>query len=169
MTSNAGAREISAEKKLGFASLSGGVLSHEEIRTNAMEELKKIMRPELLNRIDDIIVFDPLTKDEISRILNIQIAELENRLAEKKIKIVVEDSAREWLLNRGYNPEMGARPLRRVLQNEIEDALASLILAGKCGEGEIVFVEVDGEHLSLKTKYSQPILENALDSENDSE
>ena len=145
MTSNAGARHITADKKLGFTSAQDGVLSKEEIKANAMEELKKIMNPELINRIDDIIVFDPLSRDEVSQILDIHIRELEGRLAEKSISLSIKPKAREYLLDHGYEPSMGARPMRRIIQDEIEDQLASLILSGKCGSGKVRVDMGDGK------------------------
>ncbi len=169
MTSNAGAREISAERKLGFSTFSSGTLPHEEIRQNALEELKKIMRPELLNRIDDIVVFDPLSREEISKILDIQLAELGARLSNRKLSIFVDENARAWILDRGYDPMLGARPLRRLIQDEIEDALASLILTKKIEDGKSVFVSVkaDSAHLLVsvndekqKKIESQKLLEN---------
>ena len=135
MTSNAGARSITADKKLGFAQLEGGLLPPEEIKANAMEELRRIMAPELVNRIDDIVVFNPLKREEISKILDIQIAELEARLSERSIRLTVRARARDYLLDHGYDPSMGARPMRRLIQNEIEDQLANLILAGKVPDG----------------------------------
>lgn len=145
MTSNAGARSITADKKLGFANLPDGFLPPEEIKANAMEELKRIMAPELLNRIDDIIVFNPLTRPEISRILDIQIAELEKRISDKNIHLSIKPKAREYLLDHGYEPSMGARPMRRLIQNEIEDRLANLILGGKIDEsGEVEVGYSDG-------------------------
>lgn len=146
MTSNAGARSITADKKLGFANLDDGFLPPEEIKANAMEELKRIMAPELLNRIDDIIVFNPLTRPEISKILDIQIAELEKRISDKNIHLSIKPKAREYLLDHGYEPSMGARPMRRLIQNEIEDRLANLILGGKIDEsGEVEVGYSDGE------------------------
>ena len=146
MTSNAGAGEILSEKKLGFSSSSTGFISHEELKSNVMEELKKIMRPELLNRIDDIVVFDPLTRDEVSKILDIQLKELEERVSEKNIKLDVTDGAREYLLDHGYDPEMGARPMRRLIQNEIEDQLSTLILKNLVPSDGIVKVDkIDGK------------------------
>lgn len=145
MTSNAGARSITADKKLGFANLDDGFLPPEEIKANAMEELKRIMAPELLNRIDDIIVFNPLTRPEISKILDIQIAELEQRISDKNIHLSIKPKAREYLLDHGYEPSMGARPMRRLIQNEIEDRLANLILGGKIDEsGEVEVGYSDG-------------------------
>ena len=146
MTSNAGSGKILSEKKLGFSSSSTGLISHEELKSNVMEELKKIMRPELLNRIDDIVVFDPLTRDEVSKILDIQLKELEDRISEKSIKLNVTDGAREYLLDNGYDPEMGARPMRRLIQNEIEDQLATLILKNEVSPDGIVKVDkIDGK------------------------
>ena len=149
MTSNAGARQITADKKLGFAQVSDGILPKDEIKANAMEELKKIMNPELINRIDDIIVFDPLGRDEVSQILDIQVHELEERLSQKSISLSIRPKARKYLLDHGYEPSMGARPLRIIIQDEIEDQLASLILSGKCESGK-VYVDLSGEKLVVK-------------------
>lgn len=150
MTSNAGARSITADKKLGFAQLDDGFLPPAEIKANAMEELKRIMAPELINRIDDIVVFNPLKRDEISKILDIQIAELEDRLSEKNIHLSIKPKARDYLLDHGYEPSMGARPMRRLIQNEIEDQLANLILGGKVGESGDVEVTFEKEKLVVK-------------------
>ena len=150
MTSNAGARSITADKKLGFAQLDDGFLPPAEIKANAMEELKRIMAPELINRIDDIVVFNPLKRDEISKILDIQIAELENRLSEKNIHLSIKPKARDYLLDHGYEPSMGARPMRRLIQNEIEDQLANLILGGKVGDSGEVEVTFEKEKLVVK-------------------
>lgn len=150
MTSNAGARSITADKKLGFAQLDDGFLPPAEIKANAMEELKRIMAPELINRIDDIVVFNPLKRDEISKILDIQIAELEKRLSEKNIHLSIKPKARDYLLDHGYEPSMGARPMRRLIQNEIEDQLANLILGGKVPESGDVEVTFEKEKLMVK-------------------
>ncbi len=150
MTSNAGARSITADKKLGFAQLDDGFLPPQEIKANAMEELKRIMAPELINRIDDIVVFNPLKRDEISKILDIQIAELESRLSEKNIHLNIKAKARDYLLDHGYEPSMGARPMRRLIQNEIEDQLANLILAGKLNESGEVDITFEKEKLLVK-------------------
>lgn len=107
------------------------------------------MNPELINRIDDIIVFDPLSRDEVSQILDIQIHELEERLSEKSLSLSIKPAAREYLLDNGYDPSMGARPLRRIIQDEIEDQLASLILSGKCTSGK-VYVDLNDGKLVVK-------------------
>ena len=117
------------------------------------------MAPELLNRIDDIIVFNPLKREEISKILDIQIAELEKRIAEKNIHLKIDEKARNYLLDHGYEPSMGARPMRRLIQNEIEDKLANLILGGKIDESGNVKVSFDGESLTVKPMKSKRAVE----------
>lgn len=150
MTSNAGAREISAESKMGFFTAKEGIVPYSEIKSSAMEELKKIMSPELLNRIDDVIVFDALSKKQIASILEIQIKELEDRLDEKSISLVLKTKAKEYLVEHGYEPSMGARPMRRLLQKEIEDPLANLLLQNENEEGETVSVDCIDGTISLK-------------------
>ena len=128
MTSNAGVRQITSEHRLGFSSLADGIIPYSQIKADAMEELKRIMSPELLNRIDDVVVFNALSRKEISSILDIQIKELENRLAEKNIVLSIKPKARDYLLDNGYEPSLGARPMRRLIQKEIEDPLSMLLL-----------------------------------------
>ena len=146
MTSNAGARQITNEGRVGFGTLDG-VMPYEEIKAGAMNELKKLLSPELINRIDDVIVFDALSKKEVSKILDIQLAELGERLAEKGLSISLKPKAKEYLIENGYNPAMGARPMKRLLRKEIEDPLSMELLsnAGKdyntitieCNSGKI--------------------------------
>lgn len=153
MTSNAGAREITADSRVGFSTVKEGVLPYEEIKASALEELKKIMNPELLNRIDDVIVFDALSKEQVSAILDIQMKELEDRLKEKGLSIQLKTKAREYLVEHGYDPAMGARPMRRLIQREIEDALALLLLSKKKEEtSSTIVIDSTGEKLSLKFK-----------------
>ncbi len=156
MTSNAGAREITAERKLGFSSQTDGLLPYADIRASALEELKRIMSPELLNRIDDIVVFNALSRDEVSRILDIQIAELSSRLQEKGITLQLKPKARAYLLEHGYDVAMGARPMRRLIQREIEDPLSLLILEelSQAHEGGRCAV-VDFSADSLKVRFSR--------------
>ena len=133
MTSNAGARKITSESRIGFSTVQDGILPYEEIKASAMEELKRIMAPELINRIDDIVVFNTLSHKEISKILDIQLDELKERLAEKNISLELKQKAREYLIQNGYEPSMGARPMRRLIQKELEDNLANLILKENIG------------------------------------
>ncbi len=154
MTSNAGAREINTEHRLGFSNSSDGILPYNEIKANAMEELKRIMRPELLNRVDDVVVFDALNRAQISSILDIQIKELEKRLSEKQLSLTLKPKARDYLIEKGYEPSMGARPMRRLIQNEIEEQLSVLILEGMSELSKKVIVDLhDG---SLRVKFDLP-------------
>jgi ATP-dependent Clp protease ATP-binding subunit ClpC len=150
MTSNAGAREITADNRLGFAAQKDGVLPYEEIRASAMEELKRIMSPELLNRVDDVVVFNALTREQVNAILDIQIKELEDRLGEKAITLTLKPKAREYLLDNGYDPSMGARPMRRLIQREIEDPLSVLILEGENLKGSKASVDCKDSKLTVK-------------------
>ncbi|MBQ6781122.1 MAG: ATP-dependent Clp protease ATP-binding subunit [Treponema sp.] len=149
MTSNAGAREITSDHRLGFSSAGDGLLPYSDIKASAMEELKRIMRPELLNRIDDVVVFNALSRDQVSAILDIQIHELENRLSEQEITLSLKPKAREYLLDHGYEVSMGARPMRRLIQREIEEQLSLLILEGK-SETKKAVVDYNGEKLVVK-------------------
>lgn len=150
MTSNAGAREITQEGRVGFSSAAGGVISYEEIKSNAMQSIKEFMRPELLNRIDDILVFDALGRDEVSRILDLQLAELNERLSESSVKLSLKAGARDYLIDKGFDPSMGARPMRRLIQKEIEDPLSLLMLEGKVKDEAVV--DLAGGVLSVHAK-----------------
>ena len=125
-----------------------------------MAELKRIMSPELLNRIDDIVVFSALSKAEISTILGIQISELATRLEEQHLSIQLTNKARDYLIENGYEPSMGARPMRRLIQREIEDELATKIINGECSSGDIVSVEYRNSKLQVKIKKNSSLLEN---------
>ncbi|MBR5096328.1 MAG: ATP-dependent Clp protease ATP-binding subunit [Treponema sp.] len=153
MTSNAGAREITQEGRVGFSNVAGGVIPYEEIKSNAMQSIKEFMRPELLNRIDDILVFDALSREQVSRILDLQIAELNGRLAENSVTLKIKDAARDYLIEKGFDPSRGARPMRRLIQKEIEDPLSLLMLEGKVSDCAIVDC-VDGS-LVVQAKKSR--------------
>lgn len=148
MTSNAGAREITQEGRVGFSTSEGGVLPYEEIRSNAMQSIKEFMRPELLNRIDDIIVFDALKREQVSAILDLQIAELNSRLTESGAHITILPAARDYMIRKGFDASMGARPMRRLIQKEIEDPLSLLILEGKNAESKEACVDCSGTSAS---------------------
>ncbi|HKL85134.1 MAG TPA: ATP-dependent Clp protease ATP-binding subunit [Treponemataceae bacterium] len=141
MTSNAGARLINHENRLGFSVGKVGLLDYSEIQSSAMGELKRLFSPEFINRVDDIIVFNALTNEEVSSILKIQIKELENRLAEQNISLDIKPAARTWLTENGYEPAFGARPMRRLIQREIEDPIALLIVSAKVVSGDTVRID----------------------------
>ncbi len=144
MTSNAGAREI-ATGGLGFRA-EDRLLSYAEVKSSALAELKRRFNPEFVNRVDDIVVFKPLERAEVRAVLELLIAELAHRVAERGIALELSPAAKEWLAERGYEPAYGARPMRRLLQSAIEDRLAEEILAGRLGPGSVARVECrDGE------------------------
>ena len=149
MTSNAGARQITNEGRVGFGTAEG-VIPYEEIKAGAMNELKKLLNPELINRIDDVIVFDALSKKQVSQILDIQLAELEERLKDKKLKINIKPKAKEYLIEHGYNPAMGARPMKRLIRKEIEDPLSIEILSNQNSELDCVTIECNCDKLKVK-------------------
>ncbi len=156
MTSNAGARQITNEGRVGFGT-EEGVIPYEEIKAGAMNELKKLLNPELINRIDDVIVFDALSKKQVSQILDIQLAELEERLKDKKLKISVKPKAKEYLIEHGYNPAMGARPMKRLIRKEIEDPLSIEILSNQNSELDLVTIECNCDKLKVKLVKSEPV------------
>ena len=163
MTSNAGVRQISNENRLGFSSDESSILDYSQIKSSAMAELKKIMSPELINRIDDIVVFNALSKAEISTILGLQIGELATRLSEQHLSIQLTNKARDYLIENGYEPSMGARPMRRLIQREIEDVLAIKIINGECSKGDVVSVEFKNSKLQIKIKKNLALLETEVD------
>ncbi len=149
MTSNAGARQITNEGRVGFGTLDG-VIPYEEIKAGAMNELKKLLSPELINRIDDVIVFDALSKKEVSKILDIQLAELGERLAERGLTISLKPKAKEYLIENGYNPAMGARPMKRLLRKEIEDPLSMELLSNAGKDYNTVSIECTNGKIKVK-------------------
>jgi ATP-dependent Clp protease ATP-binding subunit ClpC len=145
MTTNLGTRDISKSVATGFQSGTDTQTGYNRMRARVTEELKQHFRPEFLNRVDDVIVFPQLTQDEIIQIVNLMIGRLEQRLADKDMGIELTTAAKVLLATRGYDPAMGARPLRRTIQREIEDQLSEKILFGEIHPGEIIAVDVDGE------------------------
>jgi ATP-dependent Clp protease ATP-binding subunit ClpC len=128
MTSNIGAASISKNLSLGFNVGEEQGLSYEDMKNRVMGELKKVFRPELLNRIDEIIVFHKLTKEEIFLIVDLMLKRLREQMATHEAAIELTDEAKELLVEKGYDPSMGARPLRRAIQRHIEDPLADFVL-----------------------------------------
>ena len=146
MTSNIGARSIISPKKLGFISTEDVDKSYEDMKKNVMEEVKRTFKPEFLNRIDETLVFHPLTTKEIREIADIMIRRLIQRISKNVgIEIRLTEEALDFLGKKGYNQAYGARPLRRTIQTYIEDRLSDEILSGQFKEGDVVTVGVEGE------------------------
>ncbi len=154
MTTNLGTRDISKSLGLGFANADDDLTNYDRMKGKVQDELKNHFRPEFLNRIDDVIVFHQLTKDQIINIVDLMVANLDERLKAKDMGIELTQAAKDLLAARGYDPLLGARPLRRVIQREIEDALSERILFGELKAGEIIVVDVEGVDADAKFTFA---------------
>src|SRR3954463_9792281 len=149
MTSNVGSDTIKKQSSMGFSPISDES-SYEKMREKIMEEAKRQFRPEFLNRLDDIIVFRSLTKPDLIQILDLEIAKVETRLKGKKLHLQLDEKAKDYLVEKGYDPQYGARPMRRSVERFLEDPLAEEILKGNLHEGEPVQVTVEENKLVFK-------------------
>jgi ATP-dependent Clp protease ATP-binding subunit ClpC len=145
MTSNIGAGTISKNQSFGFAMGDETGLSYDEMKSRIMGELKKVFRPELLNRIDEVIVFHKLTKEEITTIVDLMLKRLRDQMGEHEAAIELTEGAKELLVEKGYDPAMGARPLRRAIQRHIEDPLADFVLGRTLKPGSTIVVDRQDE------------------------
>src|SRR6266705_966232 len=145
MTSNIGAGQISKNQSLGFTMGDDTGMSYEDMKNKVMGELKKVFRPELLNRIDEVIVFHKLTKEEILTIVDIQMKRVREQMAIHDVALDLTDEAKELLVEKGYDPAMGARPLRRAIQRVIEDPLADFVLGRSLEPGSTILVARKGD------------------------
>jgi ATP-dependent Clp protease ATP-binding subunit ClpC len=141
MTSNIGAASISKNQSLGFSIGDDSGLSYEDMKERVMSELKKVFRPELLNRIDEVIVFHKLTKEEIKTIVDLLMKRLRDQMGEHAADVSLTEEAKELLVEKGYDPTMGARPLRRAIQRFIEDPLADFVLGREITPGSTILVD----------------------------
>jgi ATP-dependent Clp protease ATP-binding subunit ClpC len=150
MTSNIGAATISRNTPLGFSvSDDEQGLSYDDMKSRIMGELKRVFRPELLNRIDEVIVFHKLTRDEITQIVDLLLVRLKKQMAEHGLSLQLTEEAKDLLVAEGYDPAMGARPLRRAIQRLIEDPLADQVLKGTLPEGTTIVVDRDDKAMKL--------------------
>jgi len=154
MTSNIGARLITDKKHLGFSSENNNEVEkeYENTKKEVMAELKKGFRPEFINRIDEIIVFHKLTVKELEEIVDIMLQQIKNRISEKNIKLEIDKKAKELIIKKGTDTNYGARPLRRAIQNMIEDKLAEEILEGNLKSGDTAKITVKDEEIKIKVK-----------------
>ena len=154
MTSNIGAELIKQETRLGFALTcdeeTESARGYEEMRDNLLEELKRVFRPEFLNRVDSVIVFHALSRDEINQIMDLELDKVCARLVEHNIELEVTSAAKALLAEEGYCEEYGARPLRRVIQAQVEDALSDALLAGRFSVGDTIIVNADEGEIVLR-------------------
>ncbi len=150
MTSNIGADTLRKQGSLGFKPQSQEKEDYKDMKGRLLEEVKKTFKPEFLNRVDDIIVFHSLTKEDLCKIIDIEVKEVKKRLEEQNIEIVLDNDAKELLIEKGFDPVFGARPLKRTIQRFIEDPLAEDIIAGTFKQGSKVKVTKKGERLVFK-------------------
>jgi ATP-dependent Clp protease ATP-binding subunit ClpC len=154
MTTNLGTRDISKGVSVGFARQGESRGSYDRMKNKVQEELKQHFKPEFLNRVDDIVVFHQLEREEIFRIVDLMIAKVDDRLKDRDMAIELRPEAKDLLSQRGYDPVLGARPLRRTIQREIEDSLSEKILFGELRPGQIVVVDVEGSGETAKFTFN---------------
>jgi len=154
MTSNLGAELINRDVALGFAvprdDKENAEIEYKRMKEQVMSELRRTFRPEFLNRVDEVIVFRALTKEQLLQIVDLELARVQERLEDYSIQLEITDEARVRLAKEGYNPKFGARPLRRVIRRRVEDPLSEGILAGDFREGDIILIDVDEDEKELK-------------------
>lgn len=145
MTTNLGTRDISKGFNLGFAAQGDTKTNYERMKNKVNEELKQHFRPEFLNRVDDTVVFHQLTEEDIIQIVDLMVDKVDERLKDRDMGLELSPSAKSLLAKKGYDPVLGARPLRRTIQRSIEDVLSEKILFGELRPGHIVVVDTTGE------------------------
>ena len=155
MTSNIGADMIKGGASFGFAKRSE-VQDYEKMRTSLMSEIEKFFRPEFINRLDEVIVFRPLDRENLTSIIEFELSKVRERLEAKKMTLELDAPAKDFLIDKGYNPDFGARPLRRALSTYIEDPLAENLLSGEFMEGDAIKVtrKEEEDHLSFEATRS---------------
>jgi ATP-dependent Clp protease ATP-binding subunit ClpC len=144
MTSNIGASEIARNTPLGFAVSDDETgITYDDMKNRIMGELKKVFRPEFLNRIDEVIVFHKLTKDEIKEIVELLLRRIRESMAERELQLELSEPTKDLLVDEGWDPSMGARPLRRAIQRLVEDPLADFVIRTQAPSGSTVLVDVE--------------------------
>jgi ATP-dependent Clp protease ATP-binding subunit ClpC len=156
MTSNAGAELIKRETGIGFATKRDGAKSqqqaYDDMKGKVLAEVRKIFRPEFINRLDEIIVFHELTEEQIRDIVELMVKDLQKRLAERKLGVEITEKAKSWLTKEGYDPLFGARPLRRAIERYVENPLSTKLLRGEFREGDTIIVDLGEGGLTFMAK-----------------
>ncbi|MBB5035142.1 ATP-dependent Clp protease ATP-binding subunit [Prosthecobacter vanneervenii] len=150
LTSNIGAEQIKRQTSLGFMAMQEDTADNVGIKGKITEAAKKFFKPEFLNRLDDIVIFRMLEKEQLNKIVDLEVSKVVTRLKKKNIHIALDDSAREFLMKEGFDPQYGARPMRRAVEKNIEDPLAEHLLRGDIREGDVVKISHDAEQNRLK-------------------
>jgi ATP-dependent Clp protease ATP-binding subunit ClpC len=158
MTSNAGAQRIVAPKNLGFSAVNDDKVNYEKMKTGVMEEVKKIFKPEFINRIDEIIVFHSLTGDDMKQIISLLVKNLTLRCEKQMaIKLTVTPALKDHIVTKYTDLKSGARPLKRAVQTVVEDALAQAVLAGKVKQGDTVSMGYKGSEVTIVVKDTEAV------------
>ncbi len=170
MTSNIGSDLIRQDRSIGFSARGARGASEEQayarMKDNVLEEVKRFFRPEFLNRIDGTVVFHALSRENMREIVKLQLQDVSGELIEQGLTMEVSDAARDWLSEKGYDPQFGARPMRRLIQDHLEDTLSDAILAGEVTPGDVVLIDInedaDGLSVRAKAKVKEEIIEEAV-------
>jgi ATP-dependent Clp protease ATP-binding subunit ClpC len=168
MTSNVGAELIRKETTMGFVSRDDATASYEKMRDTVIDQLKKQFRPEFLNRVDETIVFRPLSKEDLAAIVDIMLGDINSRLEEKGLSLKLTKKVREFLVEKGYDPKLGARPLRRSIEEHIEDPLSEEVLKGKFGYGSKIALNVEKDKIVLTGTKGKRKIKSEIRSEEES-
>ncbi|MGI8904023.1 MAG: AAA family ATPase, partial [Solirubrobacteraceae bacterium] len=162
MTSNIGASEIARNTPLGFAVSDDETgITYDDMKNRIMGELKKVFRPEFLNRIDDVIVFHKLAKDEIKEIVDLLLGRIRKQMADRELQLELSEEAKDLLVDKGWDPAMGARPLRRAIQRYIEDPLADFVLRAQVPAGSTVLVQATEPEDGAERDVELTVIESA--------
>jgi ATP-dependent Clp protease ATP-binding subunit ClpC len=161
MTSNIGSDLIRQDRTLGFTPHAEGEEkaknNYERMKENVLDEIKRFFRPEFLNRIDGTVVFHALSEEHMGQIVDIMLKDVAFGLIEKGISLEVSDAAKQWIAEKGYDPLFGARPLRRVIQDHLEDKMSDAILGGSFSPGDTAMIDVDEDEITVKTQSPMPV------------
>jgi ATP-dependent Clp protease ATP-binding subunit ClpC len=156
MTSNIGSDLIRQDRSIGFLTRSDGSVeesaAYERMKSNVLDEVKRFFRPEFLNRIDGTVVFHALSQNHMQQIVELMLADVASNLIQKGVDMEVTDEAKSWLVEEGFDPKFGARPLRRLIQDNIEDQLSDVVLSGAFNPGDTAVIDVDDGKITVLIK-----------------
>ena len=156
MTSNIGQKEIVQQGAIGFMAREDREATYEKMKDTVLADMKKDFRPEFLNRIDEIIVFHALTENELKEIAKIIISDMQKQVLQREMKLDISEAVKEKVIKDGYDPKFGARPLRRAVQQLLENPLSNEIIAGKFKEGDSIYADVKGNKIFFQKTGSAP-------------
>ena len=160
MTSNIGSDLIRHDRTLGFAAVADAdaqkSADYERMKNNVLDEIKRFFRPEFLNRIDGTVVFHALSREHMQQIVDLELKDVASGLLEKGVSLEMTDEAKDWMVDKGYDPLFGARPLRRVIQDHVEDKLSDAILDGTLGPGDTAMIELGDDEIVIKSQSPLP-------------